>query len=1070
MQVYDRLARDTLRLPDGDAVAPWAMFDPDWFRMRYPGAPELPDVELLEWYVTEGQLRGLSPNRYFDEEWQRRAWPGIRELIEAGSVDSAFDAWCRGAHAGRAPHWLFDPREYRIRYPALTDEVLVEAGFLNLYHHYLSRGAAEGRIGHPLFDPTTYIAGLDPAEAAAATMPFLHYLRRLESGAPERRTSPLFDLDWYRARYPDASHSVAVGQYRSLLQHYLCNDRPTEFDPSPWFSEAHYLAENPGLAGSIGPDGFRNGFVHFLAHGLQEGRSPHPDLDLAWYANRDEVRADIEAERASDAFSHWIAIGHPAGHPGRPPLVTSVTEPGAVALYEQRANTIWPLLGRRKLDFTPGGVPSISVIMAVRSNFAATMVSLASLRAQYHGDIDLILIQSDPGPPGVDIETHVTGATILRFGTVLNDNAARDAGLICAVADTILLLGDGVDLAPGAIDVALARLTSDPAIAAVGARLVQPQGTLLEAGGIVWRDGRLQAYARDASPLAPEANFVREVDFCSTLFLLARRDVLSALPEQQGGLAGTTHDAADLCLRIHEAGFRVIYEPDALAFLTNHPSDRGADGQAAFVAAHSAYLATRPVFDPAAALSARAPDRGQPHVLYVEDAIPLRRIGSGFVRSNEVVRALVTSGATVTVFPMQANHFPLSIVRAESPDEVEVMHDRSAADFASFIAARRDYYDVIWIARTHNLDQLHEALADFVPNVSESEDLAARTVAALPMQSAALLGETFDLNAVLRQAFGQVDAPTGPEIATVPRRGVADDPVRSRRIRIVVDTEAVTSVRQAEQAALLNQAFDLDTVLRQEFRHLDAAMDVVAVTEAEAEIIRAHHRGEVNVLGHAIAATPTPRGFEERTGILFVGAIHGMDHPNYDGLAWFVDEVLPLIERTLRWETRLTVAGYTAPGVFLDRFKGHPRVTLRGAVPDLVPLYDANRVFIAPTRFAAGIPYKVHEAAAHGIPVVATSLVARQLGWRDGEAIAAADVTDPGGFAARVIALHRDATLWNRIRTAALGRVETELDPSRFASIVARLASSKGVATPPYPLIELGGNQFGNGPDEPILE
>ena len=194
-----------------------------------------------------------------------------------------------------------------------------------------------------------------------------------------------------------------------------------------------------------------------------------------------------------------------------------------------------------------------------------------------------------------------------------------------------------------------------------------------------------------------------------------------------------------------------------------------------------------------------------------------------------------------------------------------------------------------------------------------------------------------------------------------------------------------------------------------------------------------------------------------------------MDHPNYDGLAWFVDEVLPLIERTLRWETRLTVAGYTAPGVSLDRFKGHPRVTLRGSVPDLVPLYDANRVFIAPTRFAAGIPYKVHEAAAHGIPVVATSLVARQLGWRDGDAIGAADVTDPAGFAARVIALHRDATLWNRIRTAALGRVEMELDPSRFTSIVAGLVSPKSGATRPHPLIELGVNQFGEL-DEPIPE
>ena len=33
--------------------------------------------------------------------------------------------------------------------------------------------------------------------------------------------------------------------------------------------------------------------------------------------------------------------------------------------------------------------------------------------------------------------------------------------------------------------------------------------------------------------------------------------------------------------------------------------------------------------------------------------------------------------------------------------------------------------------------------------------------------------------------------------------------------------------------------------------------------------------------------------------MLFVGAIHDVDSPNYDSLCWFVDEVLPLIENSL---------------------------------------------------------------------------------------------------------------------------------------------------------------------------
>ena len=47
---------------------------------------------------------------------------------------------------------------------------------------------------------------------------------------------------------------------------------------------------------------------------------------------------------------------------------------------------------------------------------------------------------------------------------------------------------------------------------------------LHEAGGIVWRDGTIAGYLRDASPLAPEANFLRDVDFCSRAFLLVADD------------------------------------------------------------------------------------------------------------------------------------------------------------------------------------------------------------------------------------------------------------------------------------------------------------------------------------------------------------------------------------------------------------------------------------------------------------------------------------------------------------------------------------------------------------------
>ncbi len=101
-------------------------------------------------------------------------------------------------------------------------------------------------------------------------------------------------------------------------------------------------------------------------------------------------------------------------------------------------------------------------------------------------------------------------------------------------------------------------------------------------------------------------------------------------------------------------------------------------------------------------------------------------------------------------------------------------------------------------------------------------------------------------------------------------------------------------------------------------------------------------------------------------------------------------------------------------------------------MPDLTPLYDAHRLFVAPTRYAAGSPYKVQEAASFGLPVVATSLLAEQLEWHDNQELLAVPTDDPRGMAERIVALYRDETLWQRLRDSALGRLIAENGPETY--------------------------------------
>jgi glycosyltransferase involved in cell wall biosynthesis len=106
-----------------------------------------------------------------------------------------------------------------------------------------------------------------------------------------------------------------------------------------------------------------------------------------------------------------------------------------------------------------------------------------------------------------------------------------------------------------------------------------------------------------------------------------------------------------------------------------------------------------------------------------------------------------------------------------------------------------------------------------------------------------------------------------------------------------------------------------------------------------------------------------------------------------------------------------------------------PPVHIVGHLPSLEDLYSRSKLFIAPTRYAAGIPHKIHEAAAYGLPVIATPLLVEQLNWTDREA-AIAETAE--AFAAECIDVYTNASRWTSLRKAALERIRKRITLGAF--------------------------------------
>jgi glycosyltransferase involved in cell wall biosynthesis len=151
---------------------------------------------------------------------------------------------------------------------------------------------------------------------------------------------------------------------------------------------------------------------------------------------------------------------------------------------------------------------------------------------------------------------------------------------------------------------------------------------------------------------------------------------------------------------------------------------------------------------------------------------------------------------------------------------------------------------------------------------------------------------------------------------------------------------------------------------------------------------------------------------------------------------------MPWLDSMIGSDWMLRVVGRN--GAARVRALAGSRVQFLGRVEDIGDLYALSRVFIAPTRYAAGIPMKVHEAAARGLPSAVTSLLARQLGWKDGQAVTVGDT--PEAFARACQRLYEDAATWEAVRAGALAQVASECTPQAFtATVAAALETAAGL-------------------------
>ncbi len=593
-----------------------------------------------------------------------------------------------------------------------------------------------------------------------------------------------------------------------------------------------------------------------------------------------------------------------------------------------------PAADRRELDrvlldnLLAGGrtieKPICSIVIPVYNNGSLTYSCLRALFvAQVKTPFEVIAVDNgstdnglaDNAPAVLDhfskCITIVTNQENRGFVDACNQGAAEARG------DYLVFLNNDTRVTDGWLDRLRETAEDFPDVGAVGGKLLFPDGTIQEAGGIIFSDGSGVNHGKWDDPDALEYDYMRDVDYCSAACLLVRRGLFESLGGFDRRYAPAFYEDTDLCFGVRDAGSRVIYQPRCEVF-HHEGATAGLDldlgykrfqkiNHGKFLEKWRSALAgqkERTSRD----LAAACDRRDGPRIVLFDAQVPSFDRDSGSLRIFSILKALTRLGYRV-----------------------------------SFVLRHKARYD-----------RYGRALGGIGVRVVPEEGVFSE-----------LARGEHDMAIVSRLAMAE--------------RFFKKIKKAAPRIPVLFDTVDVHFVREMRAAELSGSKQELKDAHRTCAAELDLAARcdlTIAITEADREhLLKQNPDLSVEIIPNVHASAPVEPSIEGRDALMFIG---GFRHPpNRDAMLYFAKELLPGINAALGAKEFLIVGSQPPEEV---RALASEQIAVTGYVEETAPYFARSRVFVCPLRYGSGMKGKIGEALTRCVPIVTTPVGAEGMG------------------------------------------------------------------------------------------
>jgi O-antigen biosynthesis protein len=671
----------------------------------------------------------------------------------------------------------------------------------------------------------------------------------------------------------------------------------------------------------------------------------------------------------------------------RPPL----SDPRLQDLLRGAEVSDWTreLLLRIQSEFTPlhferADEPLVTIVIPAYNKFRTTYNCLRSI-AENPPKASFEIVVVDDGSR----DETLFGSLLVSGGAKFIRNTKNEgfirscnAGAATARGAYLFFLNNDTLVRPNWLDELVSTFDTVPNLGIVGSKLLFEDGSLQEAGGIIWRLGDAWNWGRGADAKEPRFCFLRDCDYVSGAALMIKRELFEHLDGFDEHFVPAYYEDADLCLRVRAAGKRVVMQPGSeIVHLEGVTAGRDIQGsgmkryqllnQRKFYARWREKLATHRFLGEQPELEAERTVKRR--AVFIDCTVLTPDQDAGSAAALNHILELMALGYKVTFVAAdnmaQINPYTLNLQKLG----IECLYHPYYGSVEDTFRRMSVKPELVYLHRFVNAAKYASLARQYFPTCFTVYNVA-------------------DLHSLRQER----------ELAVAGALSVGPRVTEEAEIAAMRQVDAVI-VHSSVEAALLRQ---------------------------KAPELRVH------VVPWTVLPRPADTPFKDRSGYAFIGSYGHA--PNLDAAKYLSQEIAPLINGRGRDIVGFLVGSNPPPQLASLEAEN---IRVLGYVPDLTGLLHRLRCTAAPLRYGAGLKGKVLESLAHGIPCVMSDVAAegielpQRMEW-----LVARTARE---FASKLANIHEDQALNEELAAYGLEFIQKNFNGESTRRLLAEATSRK---------------------------